>query len=134
MHFYSLPVRLTKALLTLSMALLFALPTLANDHGGGGGGASPLVFTVNLGASAYLQIGVILEPATPEVGHELEVFRPKIQHEIIMLLSGHDEGKLRTLKGKHVLLDEILETVNHVIHEDEQTGVKEILISSFIIQ
>lgn len=123
-------------LFALLVATLVSLPVQANDHGGGGGGGgpAPLVFTVNLGTTAYLQIGLILEPATPEVAHELDVFRPKIQHEIIMLLSGQDEGKLRTLKGKHQLLDEILETVNHVIHEDEKTGVKEVLISTFVIQ
>lgn len=135
MRFHLLPRRIATFLLTLMCAAVFPVAAWASDHGGGGGAApAPLVFTVNLGERAYLQVGLILQAATPEAGHELEVYRPKIQHEIIMLLSGRDEARLRTLEGKHELVDDILEAVNHIIHEDEKTGVNEVLISSFVIQ
>lgn len=135
MRFHFLPRRITTCLLALVCAVIFPAAGWASDHGGGGSAApAPLVFTVNLGERAYLQVGLILAPATPEAGHELEVYRPKIQHEIIMLLSGRNEARLRTLEGKHELIDDILEKVNHIIHEDEKTGVKEVLISSFVIQ
>lgn len=107
---------------------------LASDHGGGGGAPAPLIFTVNLGDNRFLQLGLVLETATPEAAHELSSYQPKIQHHIILLLSGQDEAKLRTLPGKKELAREIIETVNHVIHEDEKTGVKEVLFTNFIIQ
>lgn len=121
------------AVLLFSVLSFGALPALANDHGGGGG-PEPLVFTVNLGSSNYLQFGLILEAASPEAGHELAAYKPKIQHEIILLLSGKEVNHLRSLAGKKELIDEIVEKANHVIHETEKTGVKEALFTKFIIQ
>ncbi len=114
---------------------LFApLSLMASDNGGGGGAPAPLVFTVNLGPSSFLQIGLILQAASLEATHELGVFQPKIKHEIILLLSGRDEALLRTLPGKKALIEEIIASVNHVIHSNEKTGVNEVLLSNFIIQ
>ncbi len=115
------------------LAACVCLPALANDHGGASG-PEPLVFTVNLGNNTYLHFGLILETATPEAGHEIVVFRPKIQHEIILLLSGKDPGHLRTLPGKKELVEEIIDAANHVIHSNEKNGVKEALFTKFIIQ
>ncbi|MBS1144987.1 MAG: hypothetical protein H6R14_2393 [Proteobacteria bacterium] len=128
--------RIVKALVApvlLVSALLLPMPSLASDHGGGGA-PEPMVFTVNLGKDNYLQFGLILETATPEAAHTLASFKPKIQHEIILLLSGKEQGKLRTLAGKKELIEEIVELANHVIHEDEKTGVKEALFTKFLIQ
>jgi flagellar FliL protein len=118
----------------LSVAcLLVSLPVLAND-GGGSAAPEPQVFTVNVGEGKYLQFGVVFETATPEAGHELALYKPKIRHAIILMLSGVDVEELRSLKGKKALAGEIIETANHVIHETEKTGVKEALFTSFIIQ
>ncbi len=123
------------AILFLALPAAFmSLPLQANDHGGGGGAPEPLVFLVNLGPTTFLNFGLILEAATPEAGHELVVYRPKIQHEIILLLSEKDQATLRTLAGKKELIEEIAEIVNHVIHEDAKTGVKDVLFTNFIIQ
>src|SRR5574343_359307 len=110
----------------MALALLAPLPVLASDHGSSGG-PEPMVFTVNLGKDAYLQFGLILEAANPEAGHLVASYKPKIQHEIILLLSGKDASGLRTLKGKKELIAEIHELSNHVIHEDEKSGIKEVL-------
>lgn len=120
--------------LLMVLALLIPLSVQANDHGGGGGGAEPMIFTVNLGKENYLQFGLILDTATPEAAHSLASYKPKIQHEIILLLSGKDVGKLRTLQGKKELIEELHELANHVIHEDEKTGIKEVLFTKFLIQ
>lgn len=119
--------------LLMVLALLMPLSVQANDHGGGGA-PEPMVFTVNLGKENYLQFGLILEAATPEAAHSLASYKPKIQHEIILLLSGKDAGKLRTLEGKKELIEELHELANHVIHEDEKTGIKEVLFTKFLIQ
>ena len=120
--------------LLIALTLFSPLSAMANDHGGGGGGPEPMIFTVNLGKDNYLQFGLILEAANPEAEHALASYKPMIQHEIILLLSGKDAAKLRTLEGKKALIEEILELANHVIHEDEKTGVKEVLFTKFLIQ
>lgn len=121
------------ALLLSLSCLLAPLPVLAND-GGGSAAPEPHVFTVNVGDNKYLQFGVVFEAATPEAGHELGVYKPKIRHAIILMLSGIDVEALRTLQGKKTLAADLIDTVNHVIHETEKTGVKEALFTSFIIQ
>lgn len=126
-------IRACSAALLMVLTLVMPLSAQANDHGGGGA-PEPTVFTVNLGKDNYLQFGLIFETATPEAAHLLASYKPKIQHEIILLLSGKDPAKLRTLEGKKELIEDIIELTNHVIHEDEKTGVKEVLFTKFLIQ
>lgn len=114
------------------MAAISLHPALASDAGGGG--PEPLLFTVNLGTDHYLQFGVILMTASPEAAHEVAAYKPKIQNEIILLISGKTAEELRTLSGKEALIQEIVELANHVIHETEKTGVHEALFTNFIIQ
>lgn len=132
----SITHRIRKTFLALGvimLAILTPIAASANDHGGGGG-AEPMVFTMNVGTKAYVQFGLIFETGSPEAAHELVTYRPKIQHEIILLMSGKDEAHLRTLAGKKELVEEIIELVNHIIHEDQKTGVKEVLFTRFLIQ
>lgn len=118
--------------------LLPGKAVFANDHGGGASGPEPLKFVVNLGdpsrGGKYLQVQMVFEPATPEVGHELAVLKPRIQHELILMLSSGDANKLLTLQGKKELMIEIIDAVNHILHETEKTGVKDVFFTSFIIQ
>ena len=58
----------------------------------------------------------------------------RLMHEIILLLSEQLPEKLVTREGKHLLMADVIEAANHVIHENEKTGVKEVLFTSFIIQ
>lgn len=118
----------------LLVCMLAASPVWASDGHGGGGGAAPLKFTTNLGPKSYLQFEIVLDTATPDAAHELEVFRPRLQHEIILMLSTQTDEHLRTLKGKLELQAHIQEIANHLIHETPKTGVKDVLFTSFIIQ
>lgn len=127
--------------LVFAFFLAVLLPTqtvFANDHGGGASGPEPLKFVVNLGDPArggkYLQVQMVFDPATPEIGHELAVLKPRIQHELILMLSSGDANKLITLEGKKELMIEIIDAVNHLLHETEKTGVKDVFFTSFIIQ
>ena len=129
---YRIFPRLT-AIVSLCLVALMPMAASASDHGGGGA-PEPLVFTTNAGKSQYLQFGIILEPAVPEAQHLIAGYKPKIQHEILLMLADKDVNKLRTLQGKKDLAEEIIEIVNHVIHEDEKTGVKEVLFTKFLIQ
>jgi flagellar FliL protein len=133
MNVFSRIVTIFVAPALLVLAVMLPLPVLAGDHGGGGA-PEPVVFTVNLGNENYVQFGLIFEGATPEAAHLLAAYKPRIQHEIILLLSGKEAATLRTLAGKKELIKEIIELGNHVIHEDEETGIKEVLFSKFLIQ
>jgi flagellar FliL protein len=133
MNVFSRIVSIFVAPALVVLCAMLPLSALANDHGGGGGG-EPMVFTVNLGKDNYLQFGLIFEGATPEASHLLSGYKPRLQHEIILLLSGKEAAKLRTLEGKKELIEEIIELANHVIHEDAKTGIKEVLFTKFLIQ
>lgn len=133
----SITHRIRKIFLALGvfmLAVLLPCSASANDHGGGGGAPEPMVFTFNLGDKAYVQFGLIFETGSPEAAHELVVYRPKIQHEIILLMSGKEEAHLRTLAGKKELIEEIIELANHIIDEDRKSGVTEVLFTKFLIQ
>lgn len=132
----SITHRVRRAFLALGVIMLtflFPCAASANDHGGGGG-PEPMVFTMNLGDKSYVQFGLVFETGSPEAAHELVAYRPKIQHEIILLMSGKDEAHLRTLAGKKELIEEIIELTNHIIHDDSKTGVTEVLFTKFLIQ
>ncbi len=116
----------------VSLTWLTPFAAQAGDHGGGA--PEPMIFTFNLGGKSYVQFGLIFETGSPEAAHELVAYRPKIQHEIILLMSGKEEAHLRTLEGKKELIEEIIEQTNHIIHEDRKSGVKEILFTKFLIQ
>lgn len=125
------------------LALIFliatAAPLYASDHGGGApGGLGPLQFTVNIGSNAaamrYLQVEMVLEFASPEAAMHLAAMKPKIQHRIIMLLTGEEIASLQTTKGKLELQERIVDDLNSITGDTVKTGIKEALFTSFIIQ
>lgn len=126
-------VRRACLLLFLAMPVLLA-PVLANAGDHGGGTPEPMVFTVNLGKENYLQFGLIFEPAQPEAMQLLGTFKPKIQHQIILLMAEKDVDSLRTLAGKKAMIEDIVTLTNRIIGEDAKTGIHDVLFSRFLIQ
>ena len=110
----------------------------ANDHGGAPAGPEPLKFTVNVASASsvgrYLQLEIVFETVKPEVAQTIASLKPKVQHAIILVLAGENAEALRSRKGKEELMAKIIDAVNKVIDENEKTGVKEVLFTSFIIQ
>lgn len=131
---------LCKQFLFLCVLALFLQgnAALANDHGGGAPSQEGLKLIVNLGdpsnGGRYLQVQMAFESASPEVEHQISAYRPRIVHELILLLSGKTPDELLTLKGKKLLMKQIVETANHILHEDEESGIKDVFFTSFIIQ
>lgn len=125
------------AILALSFAT-FLTPSYANDHGGGGGGgAEPIKLMVNLGnpgTDGRFLVCEISLVGSPEVALAITKFRPKIIHQLLLVLSDENAATLLTLQGKHDLADKIVEEVNSAIDENHKTGVHEALFTSFIIQ
>lgn len=123
-------------LILLGVGVVCANSAYANE-GGGPVGPTPMKFVVNLGNPALdghmLAIEMVLEGAA-EVAGAVNMYKPKVQHEIILLLSSEDANKLRTVEGKTSLGEKIKEVVNKVLKETEKTGVKEVLFTNFMIQ
>ena len=128
---------LAKTCHSLFFAVFLVLTAALPAQAGGGGGASgpePLRFTVNLGKTKYLQVEMVLVGASPAIDQQLAALRPRVQHQIILLLTEQQPDRLFSREGKHVLIADIIDTVNRIIDENEKTGVHEVLFTSFIIQ
>jgi len=133
--------RLFSFLLKRSIPLVFllgALPGLASEHGGAAAAPAPMQFIVNVGDSVatmrVLQITIALEFAHAEAAQLLAAIRPKVQHHIILLLSGEPIASLQTVKGKQELQGRLLSELNGLIDESSETGVKEVYFTNFIMQ
>ena len=127
------------------LGLLFLLPLAfcpsvqAAEHGEGGAGApAPMQFTVNVGQTLedlrILMVSIVLEYATPEVAQRFTAIKPKLQHRIILLLSGETPGNLLSSKGKQELQERIAKDLNSQLDEDAKTGITEVLFTDFIVQ
>ena len=124
--------------------LIFAAASLAlaSEHGGGEAGKAasfdPLLFTVNIGDATafdrYLQVTIAFDAAGPEAIGKLAAIKPKIQHNIILMLCGESVDNLRTAKGKTDLQERIRKEVNELIEETPKNGVREVYFTNFIIQ
>jgi flagellar FliL protein len=133
---FALPRPLARLVVPCLFALAFLAPmsVSASDHGGGGGAPEPMVFTLNLGLENYVQFGILFEGATPEVVAHLNTFKPRLQHQIIMLMAGKKEAELRTLQGKKDLSEQLVGIANKILGESEKTGIQEALFTKFLIQ
>ena len=120
------------------VCLLGALPGLASDHGGAAPGPAPMQFIVNVGDTVatmrVLQITIVPEFAHAEAAQLLAAIRPKVQHRIILLLSGEELASLQTVKGKQALQGRVLDELNGLIDETSKTGVSDVFFTNFIIQ
>lgn len=133
----SVPTILCRPCATLALVLALscpALPVVANE---GAAAPEPIKLTVNLGDPArdgrYLQVEMVLEGAA-EVLHAVTAHKPKVLHELILILSSQESGRLLTLEGKHALAEAIVSGINKVLHESPKTGVQDVLFTNFIIQ
>ena len=93
--------RIRKTLITpglVALAALAPVATLAGDHGGGA--PEPMVLTVNVRGDAYAQFGLLFRDRFAGSGARTVAHRPKIQHQIILLMSDKNQANLRTLDGK----------------------------------
>ena len=124
----------------MGLVLLMTLPVFAAEHGGGGAaaGPEPMSFVVNIGKSAealrFLQVAMVLEYATPEVAIRFTEIKPKLQHRIILMLSSEEIVNLQTVKGKQDLQARIAKDLNALVGETEETGIKEVFFTNFILQ
>lgn len=121
------------------IALFSIQPALASEHGGSGApaGPEPMQFTINVGKTVetmrVLQVTMVFEYAKPEIAKLIAEIKPKIQHRIILLLSGEDVATLQTNEGKLKLQEQIIEEINALIEKTPKSGIKEVFFTQFII-
>ncbi len=110
-------------------------------------------FTVNLVSEAsdrYLQVGIDLKVSGPEVGEKIKLHLPEIRNGVLLLLTSKRVDDLSSAEGKNLLREEIRDAVNRPIGyfrevpaapdgekpvpTPPQTGVLDVLLTSFVIQ
>lgn len=123
--------------LLFSLTCIFSMPLSASEHGGGGGGPQPTQITINIGKTPdtmrVLQVTMVFEYSSPEIEHELTAIKPKVTHELILLLSGTEPASLQTVEGKKALQASIIDMLNELIHAKKKEGVKDVFFTQFII-
>jgi hypothetical protein len=106
-------LRAACAPLLLIAGLGLAQPLLANDHGGGGGGADLITLetiTTNLaadadGSSRFVQLAITLRLDDPKGAAAINAYMPQVRNDILMLLAGQwrraedDQGPRRPGRG-----------------------------------
>lgn len=107
-------------------------------------------FTVNLaseGSDRYLQVGIDLKVAAPEVADKIKLHLPEVRNGILLILTAKRVDELGTLEGKNKLRSEIRDAVNRPIGMYKpapegadpskwkpKKGVQDVLLTSFVIQ
>lgn len=128
----------TGVLYLLGLLSMLAMTPLQASEGAAVAAPEPLKFVVNLGNPAtggqVISLELVLDGADPEINQSVRTYKPKLQHEILLLLSGETPDNLRTFAGKQDLASRIQELANKVLHETPKTGVKEVLFTKFLIQ
>lgn len=95
-------------------------------------------FTVNLqpeNGEQYLQIGLAVKLTNPKSADVIKQQMPEVRNRILLLLSGKKASEISTVDGKRKLAEELLAEIRKsVTSEDVRKTIKEVLLTSFIIQ
>ncbi len=83
----------------------------------------------------HMQIKLQVKLKQPDFAAYIEKYDPAIRHEMVMLLSGQETGKLKTVAGKQQLMDQALAAIQHVLQENiGNTGIDAVYFTDLIIQ
>jgi flagellar FliL protein len=107
-------------------------------------------FTVNLASEAsdrYLQVGIDLKVAAPDVAEKIKVHLPEIRNGILLILTSKKVDELGKVEGKNQLRIDIRDAVNKPIGMYKappesadplkwkpKKGAVDVLLTSFVIQ
>lgn len=96
-------------------------------------------FVTNIGQSggrlSYVKAEVTLRVASAEAETAVNNHKPRLRHEMVMMLGNQNREVLSTPQGQEALRAQALEQFNQVL-ESEQTGaeIKDVLFTSFVVQ
>ncbi len=83
----------------------------------------------------HMQIKLQVKLKQPDFAAYIEKYDPAIRHEMVMLLSGQETGKLKTVAGKQQLMDQALAAIQKVLQNNiGNTGIDAVYFTDLIIQ
>lgn len=123
--------------------MIYAQPQASVDGGDGNGGGATYVslepaFVVNVNDGLrvrHMQITLQVKLKQADFAAYIEKYDPAIRHEMVMLLSGQETSKLKTVAGKQQLMDQALAAIQRVLQENiGNTGIDAVYFTDLIIQ
>ena len=127
----------------LVILFLFSPLNLLLAAGGGGSTVSkyfslspPMVVNVSdNGKVRHLQIGIQLRLDDPADNGAVQEHKPAIQHELVMLLSGHEAKDVRSTQGKEKLRAEATGILQKLLTENlGKPTINDVYFTTFVIQ
>ncbi len=80
----------------------------------------------------HLRVQVVVLTRDPQTVETLKASLPRIQNDVLLLLSAENPNDLLTAEGKKSLKKKILKKINAILGEDKPEA-EEILFSSFVV-
>lgn len=123
----------------VALALLIGgSPSWASESAAAVKPPEPMEFIVNIkkdgNHEGILRIAIVLEYADSRMAAHYLRFRPKLMHQILLVLSEQASEVLLSRKGKIELKQKIVKEINQTFRETEQSGVMDALITDFFVQ
>lgn len=98
----------------------------------------PMEFLVNIKKGEYgrgiLRIAIVLEYADSRLAAHYLRFRPKLMHQILLVLSEQASEVLLSTKGKLDLKRQIVREINETFGDTGPSGIKDAFITDFFVQ
>lgn len=89
----------------------------------------------NTSGAKFLQVEMQFMAHDEAVTTAISDHMPAIRNDLLVLLSGQDSEKLRTLEGKEALRGEILTAVQKIVKENaDLDGPKAVYFTNFVMQ
>jgi len=96
------------------------------------------VFVVNLppgGKARMLQVGVQVMARDPAIIDFVKHNDPMLRHNLLSLFGGKKDALLRDRKGKEKLQQEVFDTINTILREQNGPGqIEAVFFTSFVMQ
>ncbi len=95
--------------------------------------------TVNFnakGPARFLQVDMQAMAHSEEVGHLLEMHKPAIRNDLLLLLASQSFDVVSTPEGKEALRQQAVETINRVLSEQAKSPerIETVYFTSFVMQ
>lgn len=123
----------------LSLVALFSLPAQAEEEPlGPNYVALEPEFTLNYGQGErlkYVQLSVTLEVDDNNAALEVNAHSDAIRHAVIMQFAQEDEATLRSLEGRELVRERLLDRLRQVMEQEAgEAMIRKVLFTSIVVQ
>lgn len=96
----------------------------------------PLIVNYPKGSAARLvQVSISIMVKDEPTVEALKKHEPMIRNNLLMLISAHDPGELKSVEGKEILRGKMFKEISEVIQKmTESDQVQELFFTSFVMQ